>query len=41
VRIQSEPNAEGFYVKMGARRIGSVESSVMKGRLLPLMEVAT
>jgi GNAT superfamily N-acetyltransferase len=41
VRIQSEPNAEGFYVKMGARRVGSVESSVVKGRMLPLMEIAT
>jgi predicted N-acetyltransferase YhbS len=40
VRVTSEPNAEGFYVKMGARRIGSVESSVEKGRMLPLMEVA-
>lgn len=39
VRITSEPNAEGFYVKMGARRIGSVESSVVKGRMLPLMEI--
>jgi GNAT superfamily N-acetyltransferase len=41
VRIQSEPNAEGFYVKMGARRVGSVESTVVKGRMLPLMEIAT
>ena len=39
VRITSEPNAEGFYVKMGARRIGAVESSVVKGRMLPLMEI--
>lgn len=41
VRIHSEPNAEGFYLKMGARRIGSVESSVVQGRMLPLMEIAT
>jgi GNAT superfamily N-acetyltransferase len=41
VRIQSEPNAEGFYVKMGARRVGSVESTVVEGRMLPLMEIAT
>jgi GNAT superfamily N-acetyltransferase len=41
LRIQSEPNAEGFYVKMGARRVGSVESTVVKGRMLPLMEFAT
>jgi predicted N-acetyltransferase YhbS len=41
VRITSEPNAEGFYARMGARRIGSVESRVVKGRMLPLMEIAT
>ena len=41
VRIQSEPNAEGFYVKMGARRVGLAESTVIKGRMLPLMEIAT
>jgi GNAT superfamily N-acetyltransferase len=41
VRVQSEPNAEGFYVKMGARRVGFVESPVVKGRMLPLMEMAT
>jgi GNAT superfamily N-acetyltransferase len=40
VRIQSEPNAEGFYVKMGARRVGFAESTVVKGRMLPLMEIA-
>jgi len=41
VRIQSEPNAEGFYVKMGARRVGFAESTVVKGRMLPLMEILT
>jgi GNAT superfamily N-acetyltransferase len=41
VRITSEPNAEAFYAKMGARRVGSVESSVVEGRMLPLMEMAT
>jgi len=41
VRIHSEPNAEGFYVKMGARRVGFAESCVIKGRMLPLMEIAT
>jgi GNAT superfamily N-acetyltransferase len=40
VRVHSEPNAEGFYLKMGARRVGFVESSVVRGRLLPLMEMA-
>jgi GNAT superfamily N-acetyltransferase len=41
IRIQSEPNAEGFYAKMGARRIGVAESTAMPGRMLPLMEIAT
>jgi GNAT superfamily N-acetyltransferase len=41
VRIQSEPNAEGFYLKMDARRVGFAESTVVKGRMLPLMEIAT
>jgi hypothetical protein len=26
VRIESDPHAEGFYSKMGARRVGFVES---------------
>jgi GNAT superfamily N-acetyltransferase len=39
VRIESDPNAEGFYAKMGARRVGVVESKSIAGRLLPLMEI--
>jgi GNAT superfamily N-acetyltransferase len=39
VRLESDPYAEGFYTRMGARRIGTVTSPVT-GRLLPLMEVA-
>jgi GNAT superfamily N-acetyltransferase len=39
VRIVSEPNAQGFYAKMGARTVGEVESPVVKGRMLPVMEV--
>lgn len=36
VRIASDPNAEGFYLKMGARRVGSV-ASTPEGRTLPLL----
>ncbi len=35
--FQSDPQAEGFYQAMGAERIGESESTVMPGRLLPLM----
>ncbi len=37
IRIDSDPYAEGFYRAMGARRVGEVESTVIPGRLLPLM----
>jgi GNAT superfamily N-acetyltransferase len=35
--IQSDPNAEGFYLKLGAERIGEVPSAVWPGRKLPLL----
>jgi len=35
--IQSDPNAEGFYLKLGAERIGDVPSQAVAGRLLPLL----
>ncbi len=35
--IHSDPHAEGFYIKMGARRVGSVASEVVPGRELPLL----
>jgi GNAT superfamily N-acetyltransferase len=38
--IQSDPNAEGFYRAMGAERIGASESTVMRGRTLPLLRFA-
>jgi GNAT superfamily N-acetyltransferase len=41
VRIESDPYAEGFYSKMGARRVGEVRSKIIEGRVLPLMEVET
>ena len=34
---QSDPQAEGFYLAMGARRAGESESTVTPGRMLPLM----
>lgn len=36
LRIASDPNAEGFYRKMGAKRVGEV-SSKPEGRKLPLL----
>ncbi len=42
VMIAADPNAEGFYRKMGALRVGEVPSIVAKvlpGRVLPLLEV--
>lgn len=38
LRIASEPNAEGFYLRMGARLVGRVPSRPA-GRELPLLEV--
>jgi len=35
--IVSEPFAEGFYLKMGARRVGEKESRI-RGRFLPILE---
>ncbi|QDQ02850.1 GNAT family N-acetyltransferase [Lysinibacillus fusiformis] len=37
--IDSDPNAEGFYLKMGAENIGSTPSTVFPDRSLPLMKV--
>jgi GNAT superfamily N-acetyltransferase len=36
--IDSDPNAKGFYEKMGAKQIGETPSTVFEGRLLPLMK---
>jgi len=36
LRIASDPNAEGFYVKMGAERVGEIPSRP-PGRTLPLL----
>lgn len=37
--IQSDPNAEGFYLRMGAERTGSSPSASIPGRSLPVLEV--
>ncbi len=37
--IQSDPNAERFYLAFGARRAGSWQSSSIPDRLLPLLEL--
>ncbi len=34
--IESDPNAEGFYLRMGAKRIGEIVSPA-SGRTLPLL----
>ncbi|HKP85438.1 MAG TPA: GNAT family N-acetyltransferase [Blastocatellia bacterium] len=40
IEIESDPNAEGFYKRMGARRIGEVASEIEgQPRLLPLLTV--
>jgi GNAT superfamily N-acetyltransferase len=35
--LQSDPQAEGFYLAMGAQHAGESESTAMPGRMLPLM----
>ncbi|MEH6945444.1 GNAT family N-acetyltransferase [Bacillus sp. JJ722] len=37
--LDSDPNAEGFYLKMGAERIGYTPSTVFPDRPLPLLKV--
>jgi GNAT superfamily N-acetyltransferase len=36
--IEADPNAEGFYKRLCARRIGDAPSSAIPGRTLPLLE---
>jgi GNAT superfamily N-acetyltransferase len=39
IKIEADPNAEGFYERMGARRVGTSVSEVEgEKRELPLME---
>jgi N-acetylglutamate synthase-like GNAT family acetyltransferase len=37
--VLSDPNAAGFYEKMGARPVGLAPSDAIEGRLLPCLEV--
>jgi ribosomal protein S18 acetylase RimI-like enzyme len=37
--VVADPHAEGFYRRMGARRIGEAESEVIDGRRLPILVV--
>lgn len=37
IRIEADPNAEGFYRRMGAVTIGDAPSGSIPGRRLPLM----
>jgi GrpB-like predicted nucleotidyltransferase (UPF0157 family)/GNAT superfamily N-acetyltransferase len=37
IRIESDPFAEGFYVAMGATRVGEAASRSIAGRTLPLL----
>lgn len=36
--ITSDPNAEKFYLKMGAKRVSLIPSESIAGRTLPLLE---
>ncbi len=36
--IMSDPNAENFYLRMGARRTGEAPSDAVPGRMLPMLE---
>ncbi|MBL7671441.1 MAG: GNAT family N-acetyltransferase [Bdellovibrionaceae bacterium] len=38
-RIASDPYAEPFYLKMGAKNVGSVQSNIRPNLLLPHMEI--
>jgi GNAT superfamily N-acetyltransferase len=40
LRIEADPNAEAFYLRHGARRVGEVPSASVPGRALPLLELA-
>jgi GNAT superfamily N-acetyltransferase len=40
LRIEADPNAEDFYARAGAARIGAVPSQSIAGRVLPLLELA-
>ena len=37
--IDADPNAEGFYLRMGAERVGETPSGSIPGRVLPVLQV--
>lgn len=37
IELEADPNAEAFYVRMGARRVGERPSPIVEGRSLPWM----
>jgi hypothetical protein len=37
LRVQSDPHAESFHLRMGCRKVGELESSSIPGRMLPLL----
>jgi GNAT superfamily N-acetyltransferase len=39
LRLEGDPNAIGFYERMGLRQVGAQPSIVGNGRMLPLMEI--
>jgi ribosomal protein S18 acetylase RimI-like enzyme len=39
VELEADPNAEAFYARMGARRVGERPSSITEGRRLPWMRL--
>ena len=39
LKIDAEPRAEGFYLAMGAVRVGEVPSGSVPGRVIPLLTV--
>ncbi|MGO9163920.1 MAG: GNAT family N-acetyltransferase [Streptosporangiaceae bacterium] len=39
LRVEADPNAEGFYRAMGARRVSQAPSASVPGRFLPVLEM--
>lgn len=39
ISVDSDPDAEGFYLAMGCRRIGEAPSASIAGRTLPRLEL--
>ena len=41
LRVESDPEAEAFYLRHGAVRIGQAPSEAIPGRMLPLLSLPT